>query len=268
MSPAPCGITRVPAKPHGRVSAGAVCWLSLGSWLLALAACAVPPALSVPPAPPALPSLAGLVQRSAPAVVGIAGEVGAHPAERAAMGMGMGVVGSGFRIANTRLIATAAHVVVALPSPPVVVWNAQHWPARVLRIDEQADLALLEIDGAPPMPGLDLAPIAGVSGAATSATMPGQWVLVLGCPFGALPTATVGIVSALPGAVLWPEVLRHRMQLNAAINPGNSGGPVLNLDGQVIAVANATVPSGYGLGFAVPVADLHTLLKAIGGDRR
>ena len=220
----------------------------------ALAGCALAPVSTLAPEGP--PNFVGLVQRSAPAVVGIGDNLGDNLGDTPAGGPS--VAGSGFRIENTRWIATAAHVVAALRGPPVVVWNGQRWPARLSRIDEQADLALLEIDGAAPMPGLALA---------TTAAAPGQWALVLGCPFGTLPTATIGIVSALPGAVLQPEALRHRIQLNAAINPGNSGGPVLNLKGQVIAVANATVPGGYGLGFAVPVAALRRLLTTDGASR-
>jgi len=224
----------------------------------ALAACTLaptmaPPAPAAPPTPPllsapaGLPDLQALVQHSAPAVVGIADD---RPQAQTGQ---PGVLGSGFRIAGTPLVATAAHVVAVLAGPPVVVWQGQRWPARLLRLDEASDLALLAIDDAAPMPGLTLA--------AADTAVPGQWVLVLGCPFGTQPTATVGIVSALPGAVLQPAVLRQRLQLNAAVNPGNSGGPVLGLDGRVIAVANATVPGGYGLGFAVPVAALRDLLR-------
>ena len=209
--------------------------------VIALGACASVPSRQAPD------QLVGLIQRSAPAVVGI--------------GDGSGVLGSGFRIENTRLIVTAAHVVQALQGAPMVVWNAQKWPVRLAKIDASADLALLEIDAGAPMPGLALA-------SAAQSPAPGQWVVVLGCPFGALPTATVGIVSALPGAVLLPAVLKDRIQLNAAINPGNSGGPVINLDGRVIGVANATVPGGYGLGFAVPVAALLPLLLAQAGGAR
>lgn len=201
--------------------------------VLALGACAVAPSQLGPD------TLIDLVQRSAPAVVGI--------------GDANGVLGSGFRIQNTRLIVTAAHVVQALTGPPSVAWNNRHWPARLAKLDVLADLALLEIDADAPMPGLALA-------GAAPALAPGQWIVVLGCPFGAGPTATMGIVSALPGAVLLPAMLKDRIQLNAAINPGNSGGPVVNLAGQVVGVANATVPGGYGLGFAVPAAALLPLL--------
>ena len=208
--------------------------LVLSVWLAsALTACS-----STAPLP--WPDFTQTIQRHAPAVVGV--------------GDAHGVLGSGFRIHGTRYVATAAHVVRVLQGAPVIRWESRPWPARVIRIDDDADLALLEIDAEAPMPGLTLS---------TRQVLAGQWVMVLGCPFGASPTATTGIVSALPGAVLQPEPLAARMQLNAAVNPGNSGGPVLSLDGQVIGLANATIPGGYGLGFAVPVAALAALLSQL-----
>jgi len=190
------------------------------------------------------PDFVRAIQRSSAAVVGV--------------GDDSGVLGSGFRIANTRLVATAAHVLQSVQGTPVLRWESTRWSARLVGMDEAADIALLEIDADAPMPGLPLS---------TRTVTPGEWVLVLGCPFGTRTTATTGIVSALPGAVLEPAALTRRLQLNAAVNPGNSGGPVLNLDGQVIAIANATVPGGYGLGFAVPVAELAALLRQVGSRR-
>ncbi|GAB4556742.1 MAG: hypothetical protein Tsb007_15420 [Rhizobacter sp.] len=208
--------------------------LVLSVWLAAaLSACSNA-------APLQWPDFTHAIQRHAPAAVGV--------------GDAQGVLGSGFRLHDTRYVATAAHVVRALQGAPVIRWESKPWPARVVRIDDEADLALLEIAADAPMPGLVLS---------TRPVMPGQWVMVLGCPFGAGPTATTGIVSALPGAVLEPAALSGRMQLNAAVNPGNSGGPVIGLDGQVIGLANATIPGGYGLGFAVPVAALAALLRQL-----
>ena len=211
---------------------------------LALAACASRP--DVDPSPRFAAALAG----ASPAVVGIADSP--NDAAGGAALPDRPVIGSGFRIAGTNLIATAAHVVAGLRGAPVVVWQSRRWTARLLRSDVGTDVALLEVDPSAPMPGLALAE--GDAGA------PGTWVLVIGCPFGALPTATTGIVSARPGAVLRPESLRSQMQLNAAVNPGNSGGPVVTLDAKVIGIANATVPAGFGLGFAVPVSALRRLL--------
>lgn len=188
------------------------------------------------------PDLVQVIERTSPAVVAIGDE--------------RGVLGSGFRLADTSWVVTAAHVVTPEPSgSPFVMWNAKHWSAKLTRVDKETDLALLELDADAPMPGLTMA----TDDAPPAA---GEWIIVLGCPFGARSTATVGIVSATPGAILEPPTLRKLMQLNAAVNPGNSGGPVVNLEGRVVGIANATIPGGFGLGFATPVSELGDLLAA------
>ncbi len=177
-----------------------------------------------------------------------------------ALGNEKRLLGSGFRIAGTNLIGTAAHVVtasqdIATPGAALRVrWHQHDYPARLRRIDTQADVAVLELDSEAPMPGLALA-------AAGHEARVGQWILVIGCPFGAVPTTTVGIVSAPPGAVLEPEMLAGLIQLNAAVNAGNSGGPVVDLQGHVVAVASAAIPGASGLGFAAPATGLAALLR-------
>ena len=194
-----------------------------------------------------LPSLAPLIARHASAVVGIARrELGAKPGEAE-------VMGSGFRLEGTNLIATASHVVIALgEEAPVVVWEGRSWSARVFKLDREADVALLQVD--------EELPILGFKLAKSEAVRPGDWVMVLGRPFGRLPVATIGIVSSLPGAVPPPYRVSAMLQINAAINAGNSGGPVIDLFGRVVGVASANIPSGQGLGFAVPVSALCRLL--------
>lgn len=187
---------------------------------------------------PALPDVGRLIEHTTPSVVGI--------------GDAAGISGSGFRLAGSEWVVTAAHVLRSLQAPWRVRAAGVSSEARLHLLDEAADLALLHAPGTPAMRGLPLA---------EAAVSVGQWVVVLGCPFGTLPTATLGIVSALPGAVVEPPELARRLQLNAAVNPGNSGGPVIDLAGQVIGVANATVPGGYGLGFAVPAREVQALVE-------
>jgi S1-C subfamily serine protease len=186
------------------------------------------------------PDFVEVIRRASPAVVAI-GEEGQ-------------VVGSGFRLAETRLVVTAAHVVNSVRGRPDVVWNSMRTSSRIVQVDVDNDLALLELDMDPLMPGLQLA--SGVTPLAA-----GEWIVVLGCPFGGGTTATMGIVSAAPGAVLEPASLRTRIQINAAVNPGNSGGPVVNLEGRVLGIASATVPGGFGIAFAVPTSALAGLLS-------
>jgi serine protease Do len=61
------------------------------------------------------------------------------------------------------------------------------------------------------------------------------------------------------------------IQMDASINPGNSGGPVLDLNGDVVAVANAVNVAGQGIGFAIPIDIAKTVipqLRAHGRVRR
>ena len=191
------------------------------------------------------PDFVPIVERAAPSVVGIADSTG--------------VIGSGFRVLPSQLIVTAAHVVANARGDLRVRWQGHDYPVSLLKTSATPDLAVLRLTQAPEIPGLALAD-------AGSSPRAGAWVLVLGCPFGAGVTATAGILSAVPGAVLEPAVLRDRFQINAAVNPGNSGGPVIDLRGQVIGVANATIPGGYGLGFAIPADAARSLLDQVGRE--
>jgi serine protease Do len=194
----------------------------------------------------AAPDFVPVVRRAAPAVVGIADSTG--------------VIGSGFRVQPSMLFVTAAHVVAHPKGALLVRWQGKNYAAMLLTSSEQPDLALLKLDDAVAIPALTLVPDRDAAAA-------GSWILVMGCPFGGGVTTTVGILSALPGAVLEPAVLRDRIQLNAAVNPGNSGGPVINLNGEVIGVANATIPGGYGLGFAIPASAVRAVLEKTGRER-
>ncbi len=187
-----------------------------------------------------------IVRSASPAIVGIADD--------------SGVIGSGFRAKPSLLIVTAAHVVAHPAGALRVRWQGRDYPARLLAQDDGSDIALLQLDSPAPIGALALAP-------ANAAPEPGAWILVLGCPFGGGVTATAGILSAAPGAVLEPKALQARIQLNAAINAGNSGGPVIDQSGQVIGVANATIPGGFGLGCAIPAAAVSALLTKTGRDR-
>ena len=83
----------------------------------------------------------------------------------------------------------------------------------------------------------------------------GDWVLAIGSPFKLEATVSAGIISAKNRRL--ERIRRGRLlQTDAAINPGNSGGPLIDLDGNVIAIntAIATRTTGYqGVGFAIPI---------------
>ena len=132
--------------------------------------------------------------------------------------------------------------------------------ARILRVDTDADLALLQ---APP-PGSYTALSLGDSDALTETTE----VVAFGYPFGRDLSANDKDYPAISVSVGRVTALRvqngklDRIQLDASLNPGNSGGPVLDTKGLVVGVVEAGIP-GASLNFAVPVGDLSALLARI-----
>ncbi len=100
----------------------------------------------------------------------------------------------------------------------------------------------------------------------------GDWVLAIGSPFGQMGTVTAGIVSAKGRNIVPQRQFQNFIQTDAAINPGNSGGPLVNMDGEVIAINTAilTETNSYaGVGFALPsntVASVYNQL--IGPEHR
>ncbi|MCD8554899.1 Do family serine endopeptidase [Seleniivibrio sp.] len=164
-------------------------------------------------------------------------------------------LGSGFIIENNGLIVTNNHVIEGA-SEIIVKLNDEHkFPAKVVGRDPLTDLALIKIDpGSVKLSSLSL-------GDSNKAEI-GDWVIAIGNPLGLEWTVTAGIISA-KGRELGSSPYDNFMQTDASINPGNSGGPLINMDGQVVAINTAIIPSGQGLGFAVPVNMLKELLPKL-----
>ncbi|MBI5357351.1 trypsin-like peptidase domain-containing protein [Candidatus Saccharibacteria bacterium] len=60
------------------------------------------------------------------------------------------------------------------------------------------------------------------------------------------------------------EALQNLFQTDAAINEGNSGGPLVNMQGEVIAVNTAVAGGGAeNIGFAIPISDIKGLIKTV-----
>ncbi|MGC3997396.1 MAG: trypsin-like peptidase domain-containing protein [Anaeromyxobacter sp.] len=121
-------------------------------------------------------------------------------------------------------------------------------PARVVGLDSESDVALLKVDAGAPLPVLPLGDSEQLGVA--------EWVMVIGNPFGLDHSVTLGIVSHTGRADISPvgrPGTYDFVQTDASINPGNSGGPVLNLHGEVVAIATAVNATGQGIGFAIPI---------------
>lgn len=155
-------------------------------------------------------------------------------------------LGSGFFISADGHIVTNNHVVAGASEITIGTADGESFPARIIGLDPQTDLALLKVDedASFPFVTLDRSPDYRV----------GDWVVAVGNPFGLGGTATAGIISAT-GREIGNSTYNDFMQIDAPINRGNSGGPTFDLNGNVVGVNSQIFsPTGgnVGIGFAIP----------------
>lgn len=165
-------------------------------------------------------------------------------------------LGSGFVIDATEgLIVTNNHVIEGADEILIKFTDGNEIPANVVGKDPLTDLALLKIDP-------DKEKLYEIKLGDSDKIEVGDWVVAIGNPFGLEWTVTAGIISA-KGRELGEGPYDNFMQTDASINPGNSGGPLVNMNGEVVGINTAIIPSGQGLGFAIPVNMLKELLPKL-----
>ena len=160
--------------------------------------------------------------------------------------------GSGIILSSDGYILTNAHVVDKAVSLKVGLYNNKTYPATLIGVDIEDDLAVIKIAVEKDVP---LFPI--TLGTSEDLRI-GQKVIAIGNPFGYDRTMTVGVVSGLNRPVRTNEgtVVMNAIQTDASINPGNSGGPLLNSRGEVIGINSSiysTTGSSQGVNFAIPI---------------
>ena len=169
--------------------------------------------------------------------------------------------GSGFLWNQEGHIVTNFHVIYGADAIKVVLGDQEAHEARVVGIDPDHDLAVLQVRA----PKERLVPIE----IGTSRDLRvGQKVLAIGNPFGLDHTLTTGVVSALGRTIksMNNRTVEGVIQTDAAINPGNSGGPLLDSLGRLIGVNTQIIsPSGAyaGIGFAVPVDTVNRIVPQL-----
>ncbi len=258
-------------RPAQRLVAALSLALVLSSSFMPVAAQAQVPGAS-------LPSLAPMVSRVSPGVVGISvaqareqdnplhnspvfrdpytqrGDKGGGREAKPAGAPEVRPAGSGVVInAKEGLVLTNHHVIQGASRVVVVLKDRREMEAKVIGSDAGVDVALLKI--APE--NLSEVPLGN-----SDALAVGDFVVAIGNPFGIGQTVTSGIVSALSRGIS-PEGYEDYVQTDAAINPGNSGGALLNLNGELIGINTAILGAGprqqgqqsgnIGIGFAVPI---------------
>jgi serine protease Do len=166
-----------------------------------------------------------------------------------------GTGGTGFLIDGKGYLVTNAHVVKN--ATRVVVQNTLgEYNARIVRLDPQADLALLKIEDTAYHPFIGLP--YGIS--KTDADL-GEDLFTLGYPRPDI-VYNKGYLSAETG--FQGDTLNF--QITIAANPGNSGTPVLNNDGEVVGIVSSTQQNAQGMVFAVRSKNIFRALDAMKED--
>ena len=161
-------------------------------------------------------------------------------------------VGSGVIIDQNGYILTNNHVIDDAKRLKVTLTDGQMLNGKVIGKDELTDLAVVKAEGISTDES-DVLPYAHLGNSDNLKI--GQVVIAIGNPFGLTggPTVTAGIVSSLNRNIQFENGVLELIQTDAAINPGNSGGPLVNTNGEVIAINTAKMPYAHGIGFAVPI---------------
>lgn len=222
-----------------------LCRGALGLFLLA--SCGSSPKKAAPGAPKPVArvelSARDIVQRYKPAIVRIEND----------MGMRVGV-GTGFILTKTGRIATNLHVIAGGGVLTVKLADGTKYVVpRVVAVDMDRDLAVIEIDADHPLPTVPLGD--------SDAVEPGDAVVAIGNPMSFDFSVSDGLISsvrAVEGHVL--------LQISAPISQGSSGGPLFNRFGEVIGVATLVSAQGQNINFGVPANYLHPLMQHDGSE--
>lgn len=156
--------------------------------------------------------------------------------------------GSAFLLKNGYLV-TNAHVVGSSNSVYIQFAQEQVVKGDIVGVDRYTDLAVIKPDTVPSnLKGLSF----------TESVTVGEPVFAVGAPSGFESTITTGVVSGTERSVqsLVPQYsIPDMIQVDSALNPGNSGGPIVNEDGDVVAVAQSKQGDNLGFGISYRLTD-------------
>lgn len=168
--------------------------------------------------------------------------------------------GSGVIISSDGYIVTNNHVISGANKITVTLKNNETYTATLIGSDSQTDLAVLHIEAA----GLTAATYGN-----SDSLQVGELAVAIGNPLGQLGgTVTDGIISALDREITLDGKQMNLLQTSTAINPGNSGGGLFNGQGELvgIVVAKSSGSDIEGIGFAIPVNDVKSVVDSLMND--
>jgi S1-C subfamily serine protease len=170
-------------------------------------------------------------------------------------------LGTGFIVTDTGYIVSNEHVTGSKYSTCyVTLENGNVYDGTVVWSDTNIDLSITKIN-AKNLSYLEL-------GNSTESRV-GETVYAIGNPIGYefRRTVTSGIISAKNRTIKIEEdsnsyYMTDLIQTDATINPGNSGGPLIMPNGQVIGVNTVKITSAEGIGFAIPINLIKTIIAS------
>ena len=169
-------------------------------------------------------------------------------------------LGTGMIVSENGYILTNEHVSgEKYSSCYVTLPSGKSYTANVLWSDSNIDLAIIKIN-AKNLPYVTFGDSENIK--------VGEKVYAIGNPIGFefQRTVTSGIVSAINRTITLEEdgknsYMEDLIQTDATINPGNSGGPLINASGEVIGVNTVKITSAEGIGIAVPINTVKTIVR-------
>jgi S1-C subfamily serine protease len=162
-------------------------------------------------------------------------------------------IGTGFFVSSGGNVVTNHHVLRGAAFADIRVSSGKVYPVRnVMAEDPENDLIMVSVE----IPPYEVQPLT------VRASLPaiGERVVVIGSPMGLDQTVSDGIVSAIRDL----QGSRKVIQITAPISPGSSGSPVVNMKGDVIAVACALLANGQNLNFGIPSERISSLSPGSG----
>ncbi|KGP92108.1 hypothetical protein N780_00520 [Pontibacillus chungwhensis BH030062] len=158
-------------------------------------------------------------------------------------------IGSGFVYNEKGDVVTNAHVVEGYDSVFIKTTNARMYPAAVIGVGKEKDIALLRIpqlSNRTPM-NMDLKESGEI----------GDDIIAVGSPLGLQNTVTMGTISGTDREFTINDFTYHdAYQISAPITHGNSGGPLIHQKtGEVLAINSAGAEQG-AIGFSLPLQNV------------
>ena len=172
------------------------------------------------------------------------------------LGLGTGVI-----VTENGYILSNEHVTGSKYSKCyITLETGKNYEGKVVWSDPDLDLSLTKIEAK----NLNYATLGD-----SSQIRVGETVYAIGNPIGFefRRTVTSGIISAKNRTIKIEEnekqsYMSDLIQTDATINPGNSGGPLILTNGEVIGINTVKISTAEGIGFAVPINVVKTIIKS------